>query len=230
MKTRRLDQLLASLGYRSRREATAMIRDGRVTANGDVITTPDARINPSTVKLDGEPLEFPNGILVMLHKPVGYVCSHSSNEGPTIYELLPPRWLKRKTPVTSVGRLDKETSGVLLITDSGELVHRYTSPRAKVIKAYEVEVDGELRPELIEIFAMGKLKLPGEKNPCRPAKLEILGQRTGRIHLTEGRYHQVRRMFASQNLFVTKLHRTRFGDHELDDLSATEWRVIESRY
>jgi 16S rRNA pseudouridine516 synthase len=224
---RRLDQLLSSLGYCSRREAEKVVKDGRVCIAGVPATRADQRANPREVTLDGKPLEAPEGLLALLHKPTGYVCTHADGEGPTIYELLPAQWLSRNPPVTSVGRLDKETSGVLLITDIGPLVQRYTSPRAEVEKVYEVTVDRDLDPRLLETFASGTVMLRGENKPCLPAKLEITGTRTASLTISEGRYHQVRRMFASQGWHVEALHRSRFGEHQLGDLAAGEWHLIE---
>jgi len=223
---RRLDQLLSSLGYCSRREAAALVKTGRVKLGDVVLTKADQRVDAAQVTLDDEALEAPEGLLAVLHKPVGHVCTHSDGEGPTIYELLPPRWLNRNPAVTSIGRLDKETSGLLLITDIGELVHRYTSPKAEVEKVYVAEVDRDLEAALIETFASGALMLRGEDKPCLPARLEITAPRTARLTLTEGRYHQVRRMFASQGWHVEGLHRERFGPYELDGLLPGEWRLL----
>ena len=223
---RRLDQLLSSLGYGSRREVTSFVKAGRVQVNGEVAKRAEEKVDPEGVTFDGEPLEAPNGLLAVLHKPVGYVCTHSEGEGPTIYELLPPRWMNRNPPVTSVGRLDKETSGLLLITDIGPLVHEHTSPKAAVEKVYEAELDHDLDPSLVEVFASGTIMLRSEDKPCLPAKLEILGPRTVRLTITEGRYHQVRRMFASQGWHVEKLHRTRCGGYSLDGLQPGEWRLV----
>ncbi len=223
---RRLDQILSSLGYCSRREAEKVVKDGRVCIAGLSAKKADQRANPCEVTLDGEPLEAPEGLLAVLHKPTGYVCTHADGEGPTIYELLPAQWLSRNPPVTSVGRLDKETSGVLLITDMGPLVQRYTSPRAEVEKVYEVTVDRDLDPRLIETFASGTVILRGETKPCLPARLLITSPRTASLTISEGRYHQVRRMFASQGWHVVALHRSRFGEHTLSDLGPGEWRLL----
>ena len=224
---RRLDQILASLGYGSRREAAGWVAEGRVCIGGVPATRADQKADPAAVTLDGEALEAPNGLLAMLHKPVGYTCTHSQAEGPTIYDLLPETWLRRNPAVTSIGRLDKDTSGLLLLTDIGSLVHRFTSPRSDLEKVYEVTVDRDLEPGLVEVFARGDLLLRNERKPCLPARLEITGPRTAVITLTEGRYHQVRRMFASQGWHVENLHRTRFGPYQLGDLAAGEWRYLE---
>ncbi len=226
---RRLDQLLASLGYGSRREARVLIDGGRVTVAGAVAKQHDVKVEPGEVRVDGQPLEAPDGLLAMLHKPVGYVCTHADGEGPTIYELLPPRWLRRNPPVTSIGRLDKDTSGLILVTDRGDLVQRWTSPKADIEKVYEATVDKPMPANLIEVFARGDLLLRGEDKPCLPAKLEITDDHHARLTITEGRYHQVRRMFASQGLHVEGLHRSRFGGHELDGLKCGEWRMLDLR-
>jgi 16S rRNA pseudouridine516 synthase len=222
----RLDQLLASLGYGSRREVRALIEVGRVTVFGVVTKKHDVKASAQDVLVDGVALEAPDGLLAMLHKPTGYVCTHSDGEGPTIYELLPAHWSRRNPPVTSVGRLDKDTSGLILITDRGDLVQKWTSPKSDIEKVYEAEVDKALSAELIEVFARGDLMLRGEEKPCLPAKLEIMSDLHARLTITEGRYHQVRRMFASQGWHVEKLHRARFGEFELGELKPSEWRFL----
>jgi 16S rRNA pseudouridine516 synthase len=143
-----------------------------------------------------------------------------------VYSLLPERWSRRNPPITSVGRLDKETTGLLLITDRGELVQRWTSPRHKVTKRYEVVSDQDLDPDLVPLFASGTLRLPDDADPCLPANLVLTGVRSAHLDLVEGRYHQVRRMFASQGFRVTSLHRSLFGALELGDLPPGQWRAV----
>lgn len=226
MKPVRLDALLSRYGYCSRSEARAWLKDGRVTLNGKALTSHSDKASPGAVLVDGEPVEFADGLLILLHKPAGYVCSHDAAEGPSIYDLLPPRWLERNPAVTTIGRLDKDTTGVLLITDDGDLVHRWTSPKHKVAKLYEVSVDADLPPGLAELFAAGTLMLEGEEKPCLPATLAVTAEREATLELTEGRFHQVKRMFASQGCTVTRLHRSRFGDITLDGLAVGEWRAL----
>lgn len=223
---RRLDQLLANLGYCSRREAPAWVQDGRVTVRGEVADDFGAKAHPADVRVDGEPLDHPDGLLLLLHKPVGLVCSHDEREGPNVYSLLPPRWRARNPQVTSIGRLDKDTSGLLLLTDQSELVHRLTSPKHKVPKVYRATVNADLSPSLVPVFASGELLLAGEKAPCAPAGLKIISPREAELTLTEGRYHQVRRMFASQGAEVLTLHRSRFGALDLGDLAPGQWREL----
>lgn len=226
MKPVRLDALLSRFGYCSRNEARAWLKDGRVTLAGRALSSPSEKASPAAVLVDGEPVEFPNGLLVLLHKPADHVCSHDPGEGPSIYDLLPPRWLERNPVVTTIGRLDKDATGVLLVTDDGDLVHRWTSPKHKVSKVYEVTVDADLPPGLSALFASGTLMLDDEDKPCLPSRLEILGPREARLELTEGRYHQVKRMFSSQGCTVTRLHRSRFGEITLDGLAPGEWRAL----
>jgi 16S rRNA pseudouridine516 synthase len=226
MSARRLDQLLANLGYCSRREVRAWLKAGRVSVAGRPADDPGVKPSPAAVRVDGEPLDHPDGLLLLLNKPLGLTCSHEASEGPLVYDLLPPRWRARNPVVTSVGRLDKETSGLLLLTDHTELVHRLTSPKHKVPKIYRATTDRDLSPDLIPRFASGTLRLDGEKEPCAPAELRLLGPREAELTLVEGKYHQVRRMFAACGATVLGLHRTTFGPLTLGDLAAGEYREI----
>jgi 16S rRNA pseudouridine516 synthase len=219
--------LLSSCGYCSRSEARLWVRGGRIQVRGQVVKAADEKFLPEEVMVDGEPLESPDGILVLFHKPAGYVCSHDDREGQRVFDLLPARWLKRNPPVTTVGRLDKDATGALVVTDQGDLVHQFTSPKRHVTKLYEVTVDRDLEASLIQLFAAGTLVLEDEHKPCLPAKLEIVSAREARLELTEGKYHQVKRMFASQGWTVTRLHRSRFGDFELGDLPVGQWRRLD---
>jgi 16S rRNA pseudouridine516 synthase len=223
---RRLDQLLANLGYCSRREARIWIHDGRVTVRGKPADDVSQKAAEADALVDGEPLDHPGGLLLLLHKPLGLVCSHELREGANVYSLLPERWRRRNPVVTSIGRLDKETTGLLLLTDQSPLVHRLTSPKHKVPKVYHATVDRDLAEDLIPLFASGTMMLAGEKDPCVPAVLRIVSQREAEITLTEGRYHQVRRMFSAVGMTVLALHRERFGALELGDLPAGQWREL----
>lgn len=224
---RRLDQTLASLGYGSRRAVRDLIACGRVKVGGIECVDETVKVNPREVTVNDVALESPDGLLAIFHKPTGCVCTHSDGEGPTIYELLPSRWRLRNPPVTSVGRLDKDTSGLLLITDQGHLVQRWTSPKADIKKIYEVTVDKPLESFLSDVFSSGTLMLNGEDKSCLPAQLEIVDATHARLTITEGRYHQVRRMFASQGWHVWALHRSQFGVYTLDEIETGEWRMLD---
>ncbi|MDP2270406.1 MAG: pseudouridine synthase [Archangium sp.] len=225
--TRRLDQLLSSLGYCSRKEAQGLCDEGLVKVQGVVLDDASRRVDPDQVRLDGEPLEFPHGLLVMIHKPVGLVCSHDTKEGPRVYDLLPERWQERDPKVTTIGRLDKETSGILLFTDQGSLVQRLTSPKHHVDKVYEATLDREVTAVMIEAFERGlELNEGGERLQTLPAVLRSLGGKRAEVTLREGKYHQVRRMFAAVGAHVETLARTRFGEWTLGDLPEGEWKEL----
>lgn len=222
----RLDQLIASLGYGSRRDVEGYIRQGRIQVTGASKLSSDLRVDPALIRFDGEPLDHPHGILILLNKPVGYVCSHNEEEGQTVYELLPERWRKREPQVVTIGRLDKDTSGLLLLTDQHDLVHRLTSPKHHVDKVYEADLDRPLAAEAIELFKSGTLILKGETKPCLPAQLDILSDKKARLTLQEGRYHQVRRMFAAVGNHVVALKRLQFGHLDLSDVAEGQFKHL----
>jgi len=222
----RLDQLLTSLGYASRSESKKLIAAGFVTVEGKSITKPDFKAFHHDVAFEGEPLDPPSGMVILMHKPLGFVCSHDEGEGNLVYSLLPQRWQRRDPKISTIGRLDKETSGLLLLTDEGKLLHRLTSPKYHVPKLYEVTLDRPLNGNESNIFSSGTLMLNGEKSPCLPAKLTIIDNTHVTLEITEGRYHQVRRMFAAVGNHVTALHRSRIGTLTLGNLKAGEYRML----
>jgi 16S rRNA pseudouridine516 synthase len=222
----RLDRLLANLGYASRSDATHLIRNGRVSVDGNVARDPSSRVDPLSVRLDDELLDHPSGIFVAVHKPANYVCSHDDRDGATVFTLLPRQWLDRTPRPEAVGRLDKDTTGLLLITDDHGLLHRLTSPKHHVEKVYEVTLDRPVDRSLIDVFAAGTLMLRSETEPCLPALLRILDDCRAELTITEGRYHQVKRMFAACDYKVESLHRTRVGKWSLADLGEREWRDL----
>lgn len=225
----RLDKLLANLGYGSRSEVQQLIAEGRVTIGDEIAKKTDIKVLHDEVRFDGELLDPPAGMVILMHKPLGLVCSHDDGEGSLVYDLLPPRWRRRDPKISTIGRLDKETSGLLLLTDDGSLLHRLTSPRHKVAKVYEATLDCPLKGDEGPIFASGTLMLNGEKTPCLPAKLTVIDETHVTLEITEGRYHQVRRMFAAVGNHVTALHRCSFGTLELEDLKAGEYRLIDAQ-
>ncbi len=211
--TRKLAKYLAALGYGSRKEMEIAIRRGRVTGWGE------------DIQFDGEPLDPPPGMVILMNKPAGYTCSHQ-DQGRLVYDLLPPRFLKRDPKLSSIGRLDADTTGLLLFTDDGTLLHKLISPKSDIPKTYEATLARPLEGHEAELFASGTLMLRGEDKPCLPASLEVTGARTARLTLTEGRYHQARRMFAAAGNHVETLHRARFGTLELGTLAEGEWRRL----
>jgi 16S rRNA pseudouridine516 synthase len=207
-----------------------MFREGRIThANGEVLYADDMldeHARHEEVRVDGEPLDPPPGLLLMLHKPVGYTCS-KKDQGQIVDELLPPRFALRDPAVSTVGRLDRDTSGLLLLTDDGVLLHRITSPKSHVPKVYEATLARPLHGDEVKVFAGGKLKLESETTPLLPAELEVLEPQRVRLTLHEGRYHQARRMFAAVGNHVETLHRLSVGGLTLGDLPAGQWRALD---
>lgn len=227
----RLDRLLANMGYGSRREIQRLARAGRITLDGRpfedaedrIALAPDLR---ARMTVDGETLDPPPGVTILLHKPLGVTCSHKE-AGPLVYGLLPARWRRREPAISTVGRLDKDTSGLLLLTDDGGLLHRIISPKNHVPKRYRVTLDRPLDGGEAAIFRSGTLMLEGEEKPLAPAELEALSPTSAAVTVTEGRYHQVRRMFAAVGNHVTALHRDRMGRLDLPaDLPPGAFQVL----
>lgn len=235
----KLRQYLQALGYGTRREVEALLAEGRVTdAEGEVLYVDDEvgegapvrgghRLPHVAIRFDGEPLDPPHGLLVAMHKPIGVTCS-TKDPGRVVYDLLPARWKAREPIVSPVGRLDKDSSGLLLFTDDGQLLHRLTSPKHHQPKVYRAKLAEDLRGNEAALFAAGTLLLEGETKPLLPAAFEALGPREARLTLHEGRYHQVRRMFAATGNAVIELHREAIGGLTLDALGMTagEWRLL----
>nr|WP_299805417.1 16S rRNA pseudouridine(516) synthase [Sulfuricurvum sp. RIFOXYD2_FULL_44_160] len=215
------------MGYCVRKEVAVLLRDGVITHIDNLSLKSDTKVSHEEILYEGEPLDPPTGIVILMNKPLGLVCSHDDGEGRLVYDLLPPRWRMRDPKISTIGRLDKETSGLLLLSDDGALLHRLTSPKHKVPKVYEATLDRPLQGDEAEIFASGTLMLNGEKNPCLPAKLTIIDESHVTLEITEGRYHQVRRMFAAVGNHVMALHRSSFGDLTLGDLKEGEYRLLD---
>jgi 16S rRNA pseudouridine516 synthase len=213
--TQRLDRLLANLGYGSRREVGQMIAAGLVSGDQGRLRDPGERLAittdlPQRLRVNDAPLDPPPPLTLILHKPLGVVCSHKE-PGRSVYELLPARWRRRDPVLSTIGRLDVDTSGLLLITDDGALLHRVISPRHQVTKRYLATLDRPLQGHEGAVFAAGDLVLEGETAPLAPALLEPLSPTAAYLIVTEGRYHQVRRMFAAVGNHVVALHRDRVG-------------------
>ena len=221
----KLVKLIANLGYGSRKDVSAMFREGRITDAAGEVLYADDRVAHADIRIDGEALDPPAGLALMLHKPVGYTCS-TKDPGRIVYDLLPPRFRLRSPLLSTVGRLDRDTSGLLLLTDDGALLHRIVSPKSHLAKVYEATLAHDLRGGEAALFASGTLQLESENTPLAPARLEVVTPRLARLTLTEGRYHQVRRMFAAVGNHVQALHRSRIGGLELGELAPGEWRAL----
>jgi 16S rRNA pseudouridine516 synthase len=229
--TVRLDRLLANMGYGSRREIQKLVQVGGVTLDGAQVTEADMRLAATPdlrerMRVDGARLDPVPGMALMLHKPLGVTCSHKE-AGALVYELLPGRWRMREPAISTVGRLDKETSGLLLMTDDGALLHKIISPKRHVAKRYLATLARPLAGDEGARFASGEMLLEGEDKPLAPAVLEPLTPTSAYLTVTEGRYHQVRRMFAAVGNHVEALHRDRVGALDLPaDLEPGRYRLM----
>ena len=227
----RLDRLLANLGYGSRKDVQALVAAGKVVLDGKVLKDSGARIAvdatlPERMTIRGVAVDPPAPLVLLMHKPLGVTCSHKE-DGQKIYDLLPRRWQIRDPGLSTVGRLDKDTSGLILITDDGDFLHRVISPKRHVPKTYLATLDRPLNGAESDVFAAGTLMLDGEEKPLLPAKLDVVDEKTARLTITEGRYHQVRRMFAAVGNHVVTLHRERIGGITLpEDLEPGQHRIL----
>ena len=222
----KLVKLLANLGYGSRKEVQRLIRAGAVTdINGKVLG--ENNVPPiNQILFHGEALDPPSPLVIMLHKPDGFTCS-SEDPGRTIYELLPERFALRNPGLNPIGRLDKDTMGLLLMTDDGILLHKIIHPKSHCLKVYHAVLDRPLEGHEAEMFASGTLMLHNETKPLLPAGFEKIGEKEALVTLHEGRYHQVRRMFAAAGNHVLELKRIAIGGLKLPaDLNEGEWRAL----
>ncbi|WP_396594271.1 pseudouridine synthase [Brevundimonas sp. R86498] len=228
--TSRVDKLLGSMGYGSRTEIARLGKVGGIVLDGVDLTDVSKRIAvtpdlPDRMQVDGRPLDPPAGLVLILNKPLGMTCSHKE-DGDLVYDVLPERWRRRDPAISTIGRLDKQTSGLLLLTDDGDLLHRVISPKRHVAKVYRATLARPLAGTEAALFAAGGLVLEGEDKPLAPAALEVLSPTEARLTVTEGRYHMVRRMFAATGNHVEALHRERIGGLALPaDLAAGDWRL-----
>ncbi|MDN5089341.1 pseudouridine synthase [Aliarcobacter butzleri] len=222
---KRVDAHLSSLGYCTRSEVKKFLRMNEICINDNRVYNTSIKAYHDDIKINGEVLDDET-LLILLNKPQGYICSHNDS-GKLIYSLLPQRYSRRNPKISTIGRLDIDTTGVILLTDDGVLNHRLTSPKKDISKIYEATLEKPLKGDEVEIFAGGTLMLNGEEKPLLPAKLEIITPTFVKIEIVEGKYHQVKRMFAAVSNKVIKLHRTKFADFELEDLKEGEFKIIK---
>lgn len=235
MKEERLDKLLAAQGLGSRKEIKELVRRGCVAVEGRVVKSADLKIDPeAAVTVEGKPVALKKHLYLMLNKPTGVVSASKGDGCPTVVDLVPPEL--RRRGLFPAGRLDKDTTGFVLITDDGAFAHDILSPRRHIPKTYVATLDGPLSNEVVRAFA-GGIPLKNEDR-CLPARLTILDDHTARVVLHEGMYHQIKRMFAACGLYVEALHRTAMGALPLDpalapgqcrELSAAELALVQNR-
>ena len=220
----RLDKFLCDCGAGSRSQVKWILKAGRVTVDGIAVKDGSIKLDLAVqrVCLDGDPLVHTGRIVAMLNKPAGYVTATEDATQPTVMELLPPELQLQK--LKPVGRLDKQTEGLLLFTNDGDLLHRLISPKKQVPKIYYAKHEGTADSEDVLAFAQGLCLRDGTQ--CLPAKLEPLGEGESLITVCEGKYHQVRRMMASRDMTVLYLERRSEGDLTLDGLPRGKTRIL----
>jgi len=229
-KSIRLDRLLSNLGYGGRREMTMAIKNEYLEIDGERVTSPSQSIDLEWVKagrvtFDGQTLDPLYPFTIMLHKPVGYTCSHK-DPADIIYDLLPERFQGRKPTFSMIGRLDKYSSGQLLMSDDGDLIHRITHPKSHASKHYRVTLRDPLKGNEADLFASGEFMMDGDDKPLKPAEWTPESDVIGVMVLHEGRYHQIRRMFETLGNEVIGLHRFQTGGLALGDLEEGKWRTL----
>ncbi|MBQ9663212.1 MAG: rRNA pseudouridine synthase [Oscillospiraceae bacterium] len=210
----RLDKFVADTAGMTRSQAARAIRSGTVTVNGVPVRKPEQKIdeNHDTVTTEGRPCTYRRFRYFLLDKPTGVITASKDPHQPTVLDLFPPEL--RRQGIFPVGRLDKDTSGLLLITNDGEFAHRVISPKSGLAKVYRATVEGSLTPEDVERFRNGIVLADGTK--CLPAGLEILSEGECLVTVREGKYHQVRRMLAAVGKPVLTLRRLSVGPLSLD--------------
>ena len=223
----RLDKLLGDMGIASRSELRQMIKRGRVTVDGRAVTAPDIKVDSegSSIALDGEELRYKSFRYYMMDKPAGVLSATEDGRQKTVLDLVSPEM--RRMGLFPVGRLDKDTRGLLLLTNDGDFAHRVISPKSGIEKRYYARVEGKLDETDREAFRQGLILGDGTK--CLPAKLELLGEGECLVTVMEGKYHQVKRMLASRGAPVKQLRRLSIGGLVLgNELTAGSWRELEA--
>ena len=228
MAQQRLDKIIASTGRYSRREVKTLVREGRVLVDGRIAASAEDKCDPLTARIsvNGEELFYREHTYVMLHKPAGVLSATEDGRGETVLDLLAPEY--RKIGLFPVGRLDKDTEGLLLLTDDGALAHDLLAPKKHVDKVYEITCARPVTPEQVAQLRAGVV-LNDDPAPVRSEECEATGEFTLRMMLTEGKYHQVKRMVAAVGNRVEALHRSRIGGLYLPaDLASGQWRWLEA--
>ena len=221
----RLDKYLASVTDLSRSQAKQLIRDGSIAVAGKVVTDVGFDVADAMVMLDGQPLRAAGFRYFMLHKPVDVVCANRDRSHTTVVDLLDEDNVER---LSAVGRLDLDTTGLVLLTDDGQWSHRITAPRSGCIKRYRVRTAEPIGEEVVEKFERG-LFLLAEKQRLQPAQLQLLGECEALLSISEGKYHQVKRMFGAVGNAVVALHREAIGAIALDPaLAPGEYRALSA--
>ena len=208
----RIDKIISNQTGYSRKEVKELIRKKRITINGEIIFKSDIKVNTKydKIKIDDEEIYIKKYVYLMLNKPKGYISATEDRSAATVLDLVPEEYKHRN--LFPAGRLDKDTTGLMIITDDGDFAHNILSPNKHIKKIYNVTIDIPVTNEMIEGFKNGVMLNDGE---CKSAVLERVGEYTAVVILTEGRYHQIKRMFGCFGAKVIELQRIGMGNFEL---------------
>jgi 16S rRNA pseudouridine516 synthase len=223
----KLYHVLQSQGFGTRKVCVARVRAGEVTVNGVVCEDPEAKVDPAQLELtlDGVAWPYREKAYVLMHKPAGYECSHHASHYPSVFALLPPPLVQRG--VQCVGRLDQDSTGLLLFSDDGQFIHRMTSPKKNVAKVYRAVCADPVSDAMLDALRSG-VQLNDEPAPIAALACEKLDETSLRLTLAEGKYHQVKRMIGASGNRVVSLHREAIGNYALPaDLPPGGWRWLE---
>lgn len=214
MASERIDKILSSRNTEGRSAAKALIKAGRVTANGIIVKRPEEKYDPliTEIRIDGEKVIISRFVYIMMNKPKGVLSASSDKHADTVIDLLPAEMKRRG--LFPAGRLDKDTEGFILITDDGELAHKMLSPKSHVYKLYEAECDRELSEDDVSAFAKG---ISTDGIDFLPAEMKITGKNKALVEICEGKFHQIKKMFHAVGAEVTALRRLRIGEVFLDE-------------
>ena len=226
MKEQRFDKIISSQFNMSRKDARIGIRRGKGTVDGVVIKDPSAQVSPDAqISYDGQALQYKEYIYILMNKPKGVLSATTDKNKKTVVDLVPPKF--KRNNLFPVGRLDKDTTGLLIITDDGEFAHNAISPKKDVLKTYIATLDGKVTDEMADIFSKGVVLADGTL--CKKAFLKPLGDNKAEIKISEGKYHQIKRMFGTVGLGVNELCRVGFGNLSLpSDLLEGECKELET--
>ncbi len=222
---KRIDAHLSSLGYCTRSEAKKFLRIFELCVKEKRVFDTSIKAYHDDITINKEPLD-PETITILLNKPSGFICSHN-DAGSLIYALIPSRWNRRNPKISTIGRLDIDTTGAILLSDNGALNHKLSSPKSDVLKVYEATLLVPLKGDEEQMFASGELMLNGETKPLLPARLEVISPTKVRLEISEGKYHQVKRMFGAVGNRVVSLHRVSFDGFTVEDLKEGTYRIID---
>jgi len=220
----KVGKFLSSKGYGSRKEIKQAIKNKLIKEDDALVKDFNCLVNPKKVFVRGQEVMFYDKINIVINKPKGYVCARAGDD--SIFKLLPDIWLNRKPKVNTVGRLDKDTSGMLIITDDGLFLHKIISPKHKISKVYKVKLEKKIGAKEKQIFESGGLIIEDEDKPCKPVLFNQIDSFNVILTMYEGKYHQIKKMFTVFGNKVIELSRIQLGSLQIRNLKIGKWREL----